>query len=302
MVAGHRREFEADRWRLGLAVATPHTALAEVGTLAWLARRHRSDAEFRAAVAAPQATTAKIRERLHGFDVAVAAAAARAGIAPADFSDIPGEAGALALSWQLLRALRVVHLALEGDDPADLSRIVAELVPMAGSAARVVEVWRRLVELSAGFAQAAATVDRAMLRRELGLTVLDGSFGPLGTGPVGVDWPGPELAKVRVSEADPRRLGVHAAIRVDGLEDGQPSYVERDIDGGERGLWALLARAAKRGGFVMLVGGSSVGKTRSAYEAVRAVLPDWSLVHPSGPRGGRSAGAPAAVADGGVAR
>ena len=39
----------------------------------------------------------------------------------------------------------------------------------------------------------------------------------------------------------------------------------------------------ERGGFVLLVGGSSVGKTRCAVEAVRALLPDWWLVHPAGP-------------------
>src|SRR5208337_2974969 len=37
------------------------------------------------------------------------------------------------------------------------------------------------------------------------------------------------------------------------------------------------------GGFVLLVGGSSVGKTRSAAEAVRALLPEWWLVYPAGP-------------------
>ena len=35
-----------------------------------------------------------------------------------------------------------------------------------------------------------------------------------------------------------------------------------------------MAAAAQRGGFVLLVGGSSVGKTRCAAEAVRALLPD----------------------------
>jgi len=41
--------------------------------------------------------------------------------------------------------------------------------------------------------------------------------------------------------------------------------------------------AAQRGGFVLFVGGSSVGKTRCAVEAVKALLPDWWLVHPAGP-------------------
>ena len=34
---------------------------------------------------------------------------------------------------------------------------------------------------------------------------------------------------------------------------------------------------------MLLVGGSSVGKTRCAVEAVRALLPEWWLVHPAGP-------------------
>ena len=51
----------------------------------------------------------------------------------------------------------------------------------------------------------------------------------------------------------------------------------------EHGVRARVAAAAERGGFVLLVGGSSVGKTRCAVEAVKALLPDWWLVHPAGP-------------------
>ena len=89
---------------------------------------------------------------------------------------------------------------------------------------------------------------------------------------------------VRVSEADPRRLGVHAAISVPGVPDEVlPEYVPRDADAAESGIRAKVAAAAERGGFVLLVGGSSVGKTRCAVEAVKALLPDWWLVHPAGP-------------------
>ena len=89
---------------------------------------------------------------------------------------------------------------------------------------------------------------------------------------------------VRVSEADLRRLGVHAAISVPGVPDEVlPEYVPRDTDAAGSGVRAKLAAAAERGGFVLLVGGSSVGKTRCAAEAVRALLPDWWLVHPGGP-------------------
>jgi hypothetical protein len=89
---------------------------------------------------------------------------------------------------------------------------------------------------------------------------------------------------VQVGEADPRRLGVHAAISVPGVPDEvPPEYVPRDIDDSEFGIRARVASAAERGGFVLLVGGSSVGKTRCALEAAKVLLPDWWLVHPAGP-------------------
>ena len=94
----------------------------------------------------------------------------------------------------------------------------------------------------------------------------------------------PPAGAVRVGDADPRRLGVHAAISVPGVpDDVLPEYVPRDVDAAESGVRAKVAAAAERGGFVLLVGGSSVGKTRCAAEAVRAVVPDWWLVHPAGP-------------------
>ena len=86
---------------------------------------------------------------------------------------------------------------------------------------------------------------------------------------------------VRAGEVDPRRLGVHAAISVAGAPDEvPPEYVPRDVDAAESGIRALVAAAAERGGFVLLVGGSSVGKTRCAVEAVQALLPGLWLVHP----------------------
>ena len=77
---------------------------------------------------------------------------------------------------------------------------------------------------------------------------------------------------------------MHAAISVPGVPDEVlPEYVPRDADAGGHGVRAAVAAAAERGGFVLLVGGSSVGKTRCAAEAVKALLPDWWLVHPAGP-------------------
>jgi hypothetical protein len=62
-----------------------------------------------------------------------------------------------------------------------------------------------------------------------------------------------------------------------------PEYVPRDTDADEHGVRARVAAAVERGGFVLLVGGSSVGKTRCAAEAVKELLPDWWLIHPAGP-------------------
>ncbi|MFD1049436.1 hypothetical protein ACFQ1S_29835, partial [Kibdelosporangium lantanae] len=88
---------------------------------------------------------------------------------------------------------------------------------------------------------------------------------------------------VRVREARPQMLGVHEAIRAQYTETDQargelPAYVPRDLD---VGLRATITAVAARGGFVLLTGGAAAGKTRSLYEAVRAELPEWWLVHPT---------------------
>ena len=108
---------------------------------------------------------------------------------------------------------------------------------------------------------------------------------PTGTGDLALEVEGTRPAgAVRVGEADPRQLGVHAAISVPGIPDEVlPEYVPRDMDFTESGIRAKVETAAQRGGFVLLVGGSSVGKTRCAAQAVKALLPDWWLVHPACP-------------------
>ncbi|MFJ4102405.1 tetratricopeptide repeat protein [Amycolatopsis japonica] len=91
---------------------------------------------------------------------------------------------------------------------------------------------------------------------------------------------------VRVEDADPRHLGVHAAIAAGQHDRALPTYVLRDTDDVKRhpdGLRARVAAAAATGGFVLIVGGSSVGKTRSAYEAVLDLVGSWRLIHPGGP-------------------
>ncbi|GIM96863.1 hypothetical protein Ato02nite_086560 [Paractinoplanes toevensis] len=89
---------------------------------------------------------------------------------------------------------------------------------------------------------------------------------------------GPVSGSERVRTADPRNLGVHRSIQVDLGAEGLPVYVPRDIDAELR---TAVTAAQGRGGFVLVKGSSSVGKTRALFEAVKAVCPDWWLLHPA---------------------
>jgi hypothetical protein len=85
-----------------------------------------------------------------------------------------------------------------------------------------------------------------------------------------------------VQHLDPIALGVHPAIALDeravapGLSPKLPTYVSRDHDRLLRQLLEHLESPV----FVMLVGTSSTGKTRSAFESVTSCLPGWQLLHP----------------------
>ncbi|MDW5327480.1 hypothetical protein [Plantactinospora sp. KLBMP9567] len=82
----------------------------------------------------------------------------------------------------------------------------------------------------------------------------------------------------RFTDVSPRELGIHAAITAPDTVDELPRYVSRCFD---HELSALIRRGAEQGCFVLLVGGSSTGKTRSLYEAVRGIVPDWPLARPA---------------------
>jgi len=80
---------------------------------------------------------------------------------------------------------------------------------------------------------------------------------------------------------DPIALRVHPATPLERTVEGHsvldrvPPYVPRDVQD-------QLRQAITRGGFVLLTGDSTAGKTRAAYETIRALLPDHVLVAPAG--------------------
>ncbi|MCL7423924.1 hypothetical protein [Streptomyces sp. YS415] len=84
------------------------------------------------------------------------------------------------------------------------------------------------------------------------------------------------VAVFPVRGADPLELKVHRART---LDDGNalPAYIPRDVDSA---IQRSLHRIADAGGVVLLVGDSTAGKTRCAYEAMSAVLPDHLLIVP----------------------
>ncbi|MFJ8936413.1 sel1 repeat family protein [Streptomyces sp. NPDC102365] len=84
----------------------------------------------------------------------------------------------------------------------------------------------------------------------------------------------------------PQQLGVHPAIHGETVTVPHhafvlPDYVEREHD---RQLRERLetAKAGDQAVLIVVRGESCTGKTRTAYEAVRARLADWDLVFPKG--------------------
>jgi hypothetical protein len=92
--------------------------------------------------------------------------------------------------------------------------------------------------------------------------------------------PSGRLRRVREGD-DPIELRVHPAATVERSVDGLPAadrtppYVPRDIE-------EQLHAEVRRGGFVVVIGDSTAGKSRAAYEAMRTLLPEHVLLHPAG--------------------
>jgi tetratricopeptide (TPR) repeat protein len=91
----------------------------------------------------------------------------------------------------------------------------------------------------------------------------------------------------RLDEMDPLALGVHRSIpvsaddhtseRPEGLDPRLPAWIERDKAADVR-RW--LEQAKVDGGFLLLVGDSSTGKTRLLYEVLREQAADWAVLAP----------------------
>ncbi|XVU21703.1 SEL1-like repeat protein [Actinoplanes sp. CA-054009] len=84
-----------------------------------------------------------------------------------------------------------------------------------------------------------------------------------------------------IRECTPLALEVHRAIETPDRDTDLPRYVPRAHDERLRELVTACADGASR--MVTLVGGSSTGKTRACWEAVRSLPAEWRLWHPIDP-------------------
>ncbi|MGW4160796.1 SEL1-like repeat protein [Streptomyces sp. NPDC004788] len=108
-------------------------------------------------------------------------------------------------------------------------------------------------------------------REALGeLSRMERSGGPVGPG-------------IPLAAADPFGLEVHEAITIDHATDDDPlpSYFRRPFDD-ELGT-AVDQALAERSVMRVLLGDSSTGKTRAAWEAIQRLPEEWRLWHPAGP-------------------
>jgi hypothetical protein len=135
--------------------------------------------------------------------------------------------------------------------------------------------WDSLLRISARAAADKTGFDRYQLMHELSTTCGVGLTGGYQAS-----------AATRFSQAsawNPERLNVHSAVsgQWPAPEDGfvLPEYVPRPHDKSVRDRLERLA-AESRTQLLILRGDSCTGKTRTAYEAVRAVLPGWRLAYP----------------------
>ncbi|MDG6106124.1 sel1 repeat family protein [Dactylosporangium aurantiacum] len=95
------------------------------------------------------------------------------------------------------------------------------------------------------------------------------------TTPISLPWVTDPTSAPFVREVDPLDLGVKRAPIF--RSSAVPPYIERDIDGR---LDARLKNAIKAGGLILIVGDSTAGKSRTAYEAIVRSMPDHRILSP----------------------
>ena len=170
-LASHPIPHTSDRARLGLAVSAPFGPASELAILTEIARRQPDHASFITAVNAQGAQASQVRVRLQNVVDLVEAAETYRG------NPSQGEDRIAHLAWQLLQALFVIELQLEGDVAPGRTNLVARLTTLTADAARAEDLRLRLLSIAGASEIRAGAYTRPMLRRDLR------SFGLLAEAP-----------------------------------------------------------------------------------------------------------------------
>jgi hypothetical protein len=240
-------EVRAGRWRLGLAVASPNTAIQQMRELAMIARSTPDEAAFRAEVGQPGRTNQGVRDRLRHLDDLVRASRAASGSG--------SEVDAGELTWRLLSALNLTELRLEGADDTDRTSAIARLRPTTheGTGAASDALFSRLAELARRYAPAGAEITESMLRRDLSGTSLARSRS---------------YAKAwEILDALTARLRNRTGFR---LED-RTGQLELERAGAREALITDLTRVANGSASLVVVGEPDVGKSALTLRAAELI-------------------------------
>ncbi|WP_406359332.1 hypothetical protein OID55_41470 [Streptomyces sp. NBC_00715] len=296
-------EIDADRHRLGLTASGPITGLETLRDLAASAAAQKSVADF--LLELPRLGKPYHRVWKHLTQTV---------------SDLLAESKATAAEQELVHcsAYRIARRLVVQIEPTEqisprypaLCAALQERVVHADTRVDAAGVFRMVEELAQEWGPRGGAIDAAMLRNRLRAKGVALRGDPPARSAVVVR-PHVELPRTKthtqaaqvqapssytglstrsdvigeLKPSDALRLEVHPAVEADvasGSLTALPPYIGRPhgVDGQLR---RMVAQSANGSQLVMVVGGSSTGKTRACWEAVRAELPSWRIVHPLAP-------------------
>lgn len=188
-----------------------------------------------------------------------------------------------------LRAFRIARRLIVEIEPTEqvsprriyLCALLEERVLPADAKHNSAAVYRMIEELAQEWGPRAGTIDAVMLRGRLqarGIALRDNP-------PSRPGWTAPIQQVREMKPVDALRLEVHSTFEMDASSAALtllPPYIVRPSSIDDE-LRKEVAEATKGSRMVMVVGGSSTGKTRSCWEALRAELPEWRILHPLAP-------------------
>jgi hypothetical protein len=143
-VTSESSALASGRLRLGLAVSGPFGPTSELAVLTDVARRQPDHSSFEQAISASGAYSNRIRGRLRNVAELVEAALISIN------RNLDNEACRTGLIWQLLKALFVVELQLEGDWHPEKTSLIARLNTLTADVSRAEDLRLRLLDIASG--------------------------------------------------------------------------------------------------------------------------------------------------------